>query len=87
MAISTQNTIHNSNLNSTNTTEKASYQRHGRTTAIDDHSDLQVLKRIKRYLLPKDFEISSTLLAEIVNGYDIGDPLADNLAADVIRFA
>ena len=25
-----------------------SYQRHGRTTAIDDHSDLQVLKRIKR---------------------------------------
>ena len=87
MAISTQNTIHNSNLNSTNTTEKASYQRHGRTTAIDDHSDLQVLKRIKRYLLPKDFEISSTLLAEIVNGYDIGDPLADNLAADGIRFA
>ena len=25
-----------------------SYQRHGRTTAIDDPSDLQVLKRIKR---------------------------------------
>ena len=25
-----------------------SYQRHGRTTAIDDHSDLQVLKRVKR---------------------------------------
>ena len=66
---------------------KESYQRHGRTTAINDHSDLQVLKRIKRYLLPKDFKISPTLLDEIVAGYDIGDPLADALAAENIRFA
>ena len=64
-----------------------SYQQHGRTTAIDDHSDLQVLKRIKRYLLPKDFVISQDLLNEMVAGYDIGDPLADTLAADGIRFA
>lgn len=63
------------------------YQRHGRTTAIDDHSDLQVLRRIKRYLLPKDFVISQALLNEMVAGYDIGDPLADALAADGIRFA
>ncbi|WP_352336937.1 oxygenase MpaB family protein [Psychrobacter sp. 16-MNA-CIBAN-0192] len=63
------------------------YLRHGRTTAIDNHSDLQVLKRIKRYLLPKDFVISPALLEEIVSGYDIGDPLADALAADGIRFA
>ncbi|MGP9690885.1 oxygenase MpaB family protein [Psychrobacter sp. AOP30-A2-5] len=63
------------------------YQRHGRTTAIDDHSDLQVLKRIKRYLLPKDFVISQDLLNEIVAGYDIGDPVADALATDGIRFA
>ena len=65
----------------------ASYQRHGRTTAIDDHSDLQVLKRIKRYLLPKDFVISQDLLQEMVAGYDIGDPVADALATDGIRFA
>ena len=64
-----------------------SYQRHGRTTVIDDHSDLQVLKRIKRYLLPKDFVISQGLLEEMVVGYDIGDPVADALAADGIRFA
>ncbi len=64
----------------------ASYQRHGRTTAITDHSDLQVLKRIRRYLLPKDFTISQDLLDEMVAGYDIGDPLADALAADGIRF-
>ena len=70
-----------------NNTDMTNYQRHGRTTAINDHSDLQVLKRIKRYLLPKDFTISPTLLAEIVAGYDIGDPLADSLAADGIRFA
>lgn len=63
------------------------YQRHGRTTAIDDHSDLQVLRRIKRYLLPKNFVISQDLLNEMVAGYDIGDPLADSLAADGIRFA
>lgn len=63
------------------------YQRHGRTTAIDDHSDLQVLKRIKRYLLLKDFVISQQLLQEMIAGYDIGDPVADALAADGIRFA
>jgi len=63
------------------------YQRHGRTTGINDHSDLQVLKRIKRYLLPKDFTISPALLDEIVAGYDIGDPLADALAAQNIKFA
>src|SRR5699024_6368463 len=51
------------------------------------HSDLQVLKRIKRYLLPKDFVISQELLQEMVAAYDIGDPLADALAADGIRFA
>nr|WP_265090214.1 oxygenase MpaB family protein [Psychrobacter frigidicola] len=62
------------------------YQRHGRTTDISDHSDLQVLRRIKRYLLPKDFAISQDLLTEMVNGYDIGDPLADQLTADDVRF-
>ncbi|MDN3398181.1 oxygenase MpaB family protein [Psychrobacter sp. APC 3426] len=83
------------NINNTETTTTsrhsqptlASYQRHGRTTAVDDHSDLQVLQRIKRYLLPKDFVISQDLLEEMVAGYDIGDPLTDTLAADGIRFA
>ena len=65
----------------------ATYQCHGRTTAIDDHSDLQVLRRIKRHLLPKDFIISQTLLDEMVAGYDIGDPIADTLAAANLRFA
>ncbi|MBU5617512.1 DUF2236 domain-containing protein [Psychrobacter sp. TAE2020] len=63
------------------------YQRHGRTTTIDDHSNLQVLRRIKRHLLPKNFTISADLLAEIVAGYDIGDPIADQLAIDDVRFA
>ncbi len=72
---------------SSNAQSSNAYQRHGRTTAIDDHSDLQVLKRIKRYLLPKDFTISPALLDEIVAGYDIGDPLADALAAQNIKFA
>jgi hypothetical protein len=65
----------------------ATYQRHGRTTAIDNHSDLQVLRRIKRHLLPKDFTISQTLLDEMIAGYDIGDPIADTLAAANLRFA
>ncbi len=73
--------------NKTQHPSTALYLRHGRTTAIDDHSDLQVLKRIKRYLLPKDFAISPALLEEIVAGYDIGDPLTDDLAANNIRFA
>lgn len=84
----------NAKANSASARQKAdpnpaihAYQRHGRTTAIDDHSDLQVLKRIKRYLLPKDFVISQQLLEEMVAGYDVGDPLTDALAADGIRFA
>ncbi|WP_201609285.1 oxygenase MpaB family protein [Psychrobacter immobilis] len=84
----------NAKVNSAKARQKAdpklalhAYQRHGRTTAIDDHSDLQVLKRIKRYLLPKDFIISQDLLNEMVAGYDIGDPVTDALAADGIRFA
>ncbi|MFI8555290.1 oxygenase MpaB family protein [Psychrobacter sp. NPDC077938] len=72
---------------SPNAQSSNTYQRHGRTTAIDDHSNLQVLKRIKRYLLPKDFTISPALLDEIVAGYDIGDPIADALAAQSIKFA
>ena len=79
------NTLHRQNINHHQTA--STYQRHGRTTAIDDHSDLQVLQRIKRYLLPKNFTISQDLLDEIVAGYDIGDPLADALVADGIRFA
>ena len=84
----------NAKVNSAKARQKAdpkpalhAHQRHGRTTAIDDHSDLQVLKRIKRYLLPKDFVISQDLLEKMVAGYDIGDPVADALAADGIRFA
>ena len=79
------NTLHRQNINHHQTA--STYQCHGRTTAIDDHSDLQVLQRIKRYLLPKNFTISQDLLDEIVAGYDIGDPLADALVADGIRFA
>lgn len=68
-------------------TGQSHYRRHGRTTAIDDHSDLQVLKRIRRYLLPKDFVIEDRLLKEMVSGYDIGDPIADKLVADGIHFS
>ena len=78
---------HSSALDNNASKDAINYQRHGRTTAIDDHSDLQVLKRIKRYLLPKDFVISQNLLEEIVAGYDMGDPMADDLASDGIRFA
>ena len=63
------------------------YRQHGRTTATDDHADLQVLKRIRRFLLPKDFAIQDRLLQELVAGYDIGDPVADRLVAEGVRFA
>ena len=60
-------------------TDTAPYLRHGRTTRPDDHSDLQVLRRIKRFLLPKDFVISPALLTDMAAGYDIGDGLMDPL--------
>lgn len=61
-------------------------KRHGRTTAVDHHADLQVLKRIRKYLLPKDFEISTKLLQEMSAGYDIGDPVVDRLTMANIKF-
>ena len=79
--------IDNKATSKQNDSTPLSYQRHGRTTAIDDHSDLQVLRRIKRHLLPKDSTISPDLLAEIVAGYDIGDPIADRLVTQGTRFA
>ncbi len=80
-------TPQNKNTPDHNIDSFANYQRHGRTTNINDHSNLQVLQRIKRHLLPKDFVISPDLLAEIVAGYDIGDPIADQLAIEGMRFA
>jgi len=71
----------------TNAATHAHYRQHGRTTATDDHSDLQVLKRIRRFLLPKDFAIQDRLLQEMVAGYDIGDPIADRLITQGVRFA
>ena len=37
----------------------------GRNTDIDHHADLQVLQRIKRFLLPRDFEVSKDLLQQM----------------------
>jgi len=47
----------------------ASAKRHGRTTDIKHNVDLQVLKRIRKHLLPKDFQISESLLQEIQAGF------------------
>ena len=63
------------------------YRRHGRTTNVDEHADLQVLRRIRQYLLPKDFQISTELLTQMAVGYDMGDPIADGLLSQNIRFA
>lgn len=76
-----------SSATATTAATHAHYRQHGRTTAIDDHSDLQVLKRIRRFLLPKDFAIQDCLLQEMVAGYDIGDPIADRLITEGVRFA
>lgn len=76
-----------SSATATTATTHAHYRQHGRTTAIDDHSDLQVLKRIRRFLLPKDFAIRDSLLQEMVAGYEIGDPIADRLITEGVRFA
>ena len=71
-----------SSATATTAATHAHYRQHGRTTAIDDHSDFQVLKRIRRFLLPKDFAIQDCLLQEMVAGYDIGDPIADRLITE-----
>lgn len=66
---------------------QANTKRHGRTTDIKHNIDLQVLKRIRKHLLPKDFQISLSLLQEIQAGYDVGDPVVDRLRSQHIKFA
>lgn len=60
---------------------------YGRNTDIYHHADLQVLQRIRNYLLPEDFEVSQDLLDELNDGYAIGDKGVDELLADEIKFA
>ena len=62
-------------------------RQHGRTTDIHHHDDLQVLKRIRKFLLPKDFKVSEALLEDMAKGYDIGDPVVDRLLAENLKFA
>ena len=62
-------------------------RQHGRTTDVNQHTELQVLKRIRKYLLPKDFSVSQALLNEMAEGYDIGDPVVDRLLMAHKKFA
>ncbi|MFB2538230.1 MULTISPECIES: hypothetical protein [unclassified Acinetobacter] len=59
----------------------------GRNTAPDHHADLQVLQRIRKFLLPKDFQISEQLLTELNQGYLLGDAPIDNLLQQGFKFA
>lgn len=59
----------------------------GRNTTIDHHAELQVLQRIRRYLLPKDFSVAPGLLRELHQGYGIADTPVDTLLADNLKFA
>ena len=59
----------------------------GRNTDIDHHADLQVLQRIKRFLLPRDFEVSKDLLQQMQQGYGIADQPVDALLSSGIKFA
>ena len=59
----------------------------GRNTDIDHHADLQVLQRIKRFLLPRDFEVSKDLLQQMQQGYGVADQPVDALLSSGIKFA
>ena len=59
----------------------------GRNTDIDHHAELQVLQRIKRFLLPRDFEVSKDLLQQMQQGYGIADQPVDALLSSDIKFA
>ncbi len=66
---------------------KPDWQRHGRTTLLDEHDQLQVLERLRQFFLPKDFQPSTTLLNQLSDGYDVADTVADALTARSIKFA
>ena len=51
----------------------------GRNTDIDHHADLQVLQRLERFLLRRDFEVSQELLQRMQQGGGIAAQAADAL--------
>lgn len=75
------------NVMSQPTSDTPTWCRHGRTTPFDDHLDLTVLKRIRRWFLPANFKPDEVLLQQLTTGYDQGDVLADQLVAQGQLFA
>lgn len=60
---------------------------YGRNRPAEHNVDLQVLRRIRRFLLPKDFAVSAALIDELNQGYGLNDAPVDSLLADGIKFA
>ena len=61
------------------------WQRHGRTTPLDNHADLQILHRMQRLFVRQQPDVQ--LLEMLASGYDQADPVVDELLVSGASFA
>ncbi|WP_264755579.1 oxygenase MpaB family protein [Psychrobacter sp. FDAARGOS_221] len=71
----------------TNKHKATSIYDYGRTARLDENQDLQVLQRMRRFLLPSDYTIKPERLDQIANGYEITDAVVDAIIKKHGRFA
>uniref|UniRef100_A5WH51 ER-bound oxygenase mpaB/mpaB'/Rubber oxygenase catalytic domain-containing protein n=1 Tax=Psychrobacter sp. (strain PRwf-1) TaxID=349106 RepID=A5WH51_PSYWF len=75
---------HTAQLDSISTLKIYNY---GRSASFGANDTLQVLQRMRRFLLPKDYTLKPELLEQIADGYELTDPIVDNLIKKHGKFA
>lgn len=72
---------------STDSLNNAKIFEYGRSVHLTENANLQVLQRIRKFLLPKDFKISKQLLDDIADGYELTDAPVDALTTKYKSFS
>ncbi|WP_296405737.1 oxygenase MpaB family protein [Psychrobacter sp.] len=74
-------------LNANKALLESSIYSYGRTASPAENQDLQVLQRMRKFILPKGYKLKKHILDEIAEGYELIDPAADKLTNKYKRFA
>lgn len=66
---------------------ESSIYSYGRTASPTQNEDLQVLQRMRKFILPKGYQLKKQVLDDIAEGYELTDPVTDALTTKYNRFA
>ncbi len=66
---------------------ESSIYSYGRTASPTQNEDLQVLQRMRKFILPKGYQLKKPVLDDIAEGYELTDPVTDALTTKYNRFS